>query len=318
MGERSKTIGEKGEQIVGNFLKMIGWNNPQPNRTLTCVHPIEHKSKQAKNNRTTHGIDFFYANKSNLKINTLDNIVISVKFSAAEYPKSPSTDFKTHLTDLSQTLECFVRSELRQDSITDFNDQRSIKKADDLGVLFWINNNKTSVQNIAKEVATIEIPKDLKFSSVYLVDNYRMAFIHQTLTKLNSKYSDYDINFHYNQSDANFSDPDIKKYGKSMPVEYLTADIIPFRLIDRVHNKDLFCISLNDNFSEQNLNYILSYASDVSLDFTTNFVILYPDYNELEHATIYEKSVGKFNRREHKISVRIHSFNTEFWSLGDE
>jgi hypothetical protein len=92
MGEKSKSIGEKGEKIVENFLRLIGWNNPQPNRTLTCLHPVEHKSKSANNSRTTHGIDFFYANKSHLKINTLDNIVISVKFSASEYPKYPSTD----------------------------------------------------------------------------------------------------------------------------------------------------------------------------------------------------------------------------------
>jgi hypothetical protein len=145
-----------------------------------------------------------------------------------------------------------------------------------------------------------------------------MEFIHQTLAKINNKYSEYDINFHYNQSDANFSDPNIQKFGKSMPVEYLTADIIPFRLIDRINNKDLFCISLNENFTEQNLNYLLSYASDVSLDFTTNFVLLYPDFNELEHIAIFEKSVGKFNKRENKISVKIHSLSTEFRSLGDE
>ncbi|WP_351010797.1 hypothetical protein [Shewanella sp. S1-58-MNA-CIBAN-0166] len=318
MGEKSKTIGEKGEKIVENFLKMIGWNNPQPNETIICQHPAEHKSKSSERPRATHGIDFFYANKSNLKINTLDNIVISVKYSAVEYPKYPSTMFKSHLTDLAQTLECFIRSELRQNSNSDFNELRSIKKADDLGVLFWINNNKTSTQNIAKDVATIEIPKDINFSSIYLVDNYRMAFIHQTLTKLNSKHSDFDINFHYNQSDANFSDSDIKKYGKSMPVEYLTADMIPFRLINRLNNEVIFCISLNDNFNEENLNYILSYASDVSLDFTTSFVILFPDYNELEHGVIGEKVIGKFNKREHKITVTIHSYTNGFWSLGDE
>lgn len=316
MGEESKSIGEQGELIVNNFLELIGWNTPQSNISINCVHSIAHKSKTAKKERSTHGIDFFYANKSNLKINTLDNIVISVKFSASEYPKYPSTKFKEYISDLSQTLECFIRSDLRIESIMGFNEQRNIKKADDLGVLFWINNCNKSLQNITKEVATIETPKDLKFSRIYLVDNSRMVFIHKTITKMRSEYSNYLINFHYNQSDANFSDPEIIKYGTVMPVEYLTADILPFRLIN---DKDtIFGISTNDDFSEENLNSLLAYASDISLDFTNQLIILFPDYNKLSHNLICEKIIGKFNRRTHKTIVKILSFQSDFWSLGDE
>ncbi|MBB1475063.1 hypothetical protein [Shewanella sp. SG41-3] len=316
MGEDSKSIGEQGELIVRRFLELIGWVAYQSNIPINCMHSIEHKSTTAKKERKTHGIDYFYANKSNLKINTLDNIVISVKYSASEYPKYPSTKFKEHITDLSQTLECFIRSNLRTDSIAEFNDQRSIKKADDLGVLFWINNCKKSQQNIVKEVANIEIPKELKFSKIYLVDNSRVSFIHKTITYLKNKYENHEVNFHYNQSDANFSDPDIIKYGTIMPVEYLTADIIPFRLIN--DQETIFGISINDNFSEENLNSILAYASDISQDFTNELIILFPDYDNLEHKNIYEKVAGRFNKKQNRTIVKIHSFQNEFWSLGDE
>ena len=36
-GEQSKEIGEEGERIAKNFLKIIGWENPNSNESLAVV-----------------------------------------------------------------------------------------------------------------------------------------------------------------------------------------------------------------------------------------------------------------------------------------
>lgn len=40
MGEYSKRIGEVGEKVVADFLKLIGWNDPQRNFDLASIATI--------------------------------------------------------------------------------------------------------------------------------------------------------------------------------------------------------------------------------------------------------------------------------------
>ena len=37
-GEKAKSSGEYGEQIVKNILDMMGWNNANSGVTVPCVH----------------------------------------------------------------------------------------------------------------------------------------------------------------------------------------------------------------------------------------------------------------------------------------
>ena len=61
MGELSKTIGEIGENITGNFFDLIGWNHALPNEPLGCLRPQKHARKGSKKGkRETHGIDYLY------------------------------------------------------------------------------------------------------------------------------------------------------------------------------------------------------------------------------------------------------------------
>lgn len=51
MGEISRTTGMLGENIINEFLSMIGWQRT-PNIEFSCNQKSKHKKK-------THDIDFF-------------------------------------------------------------------------------------------------------------------------------------------------------------------------------------------------------------------------------------------------------------------
>jgi hypothetical protein len=98
MGEWSKKVGEKGEEIVADFLELIGWADYQNGLELPCVLTEEHGASGKQ--RRTHGIDFLFSYETPLNTATIDNIVISAKFTSVAYDTS---DFKSHISDLANT-----------------------------------------------------------------------------------------------------------------------------------------------------------------------------------------------------------------------
>ncbi len=77
MGEFSKRIGELGEDIVVNFLELIGWQQPIRNLDITSIDPEKH-------GKNSHGIDAYFYYQSSVISRTLENILISVKYSKAD------------------------------------------------------------------------------------------------------------------------------------------------------------------------------------------------------------------------------------------
>jgi len=102
MGELSKKIGEQGEKLVIKFLSILGWGDFQEGESINCRYSKEHQRKK-DSPRQTHGIDVFHSTRSQLQDFTLDNIVISAKYTAAPYPVNPVSIFKrcqTFIPDL--------------------------------------------------------------------------------------------------------------------------------------------------------------------------------------------------------------------------
>ena len=114
MGEWSKKVGEEGERVAEDFLRLVGWGSAQHGVEMPCARPEAHKRADA--GRKTHGIDYLLACKSPLGDGLGQNLVVSVKYSAEGYPPSPKGTFKAHFTDLAHTLECFRNSEVRRNA----------------------------------------------------------------------------------------------------------------------------------------------------------------------------------------------------------
>lgn len=316
MGELSKKIGEQGELLVRNFLSTIGWSNFQEGESLKCHSSIKHQRKKDVN-RNTHGIDIFHSFKSQLQDYTLDNLVISVKYTSNPYPNNPSNKFKEHLKDLAHTVECYMKSDLRAQNNEDY-EGAGINTANDIGILFWLTNHRESDQDVIGEIKNINLDKTLEFSTIYVVDNSRAAFIYNSIDFVKNNYTNHQYYFHYAFSSSNYRDPRILKYGKVFPVEYLATDIIPFRIVDENTGKISFCLSSRDEFSEESINRLLYLASDVSQDFTGEFVFLYPDYNTLEHEAIVKRAKRIQNDKLGALKITVKSYCNDFRGLINE
>ena len=314
MGELSRKIGEKGEKLVTEFLSVIGWGDFQVDESIDCHFPEKHKRPSAVKNRTTHGVDVFHSFRSQLQDYTLENVVLSVKYSNDPYAANPSTKFKDHLRDLTHTVECFMKSNLRTLNNEDY-EMSGIKRSNDVGVLFWLSNHKESDQDIVSKVCNINLDKTLNFSTVYVVDNSRAAFIYNSISYVRNHFSDFEYYFHYAFSSSNYQDPDIDKYGSVMPTEYLTSDLLPFRIIDKQTSKVSFCLASREEFSEEVINHLLYLASDVSQDFTGDFIFLFPEYDPIKHDSVLKKANRLKRDSKQSLNVVIRSYNSDFRNL---
>lgn len=161
MGEWSKSIGEKGEDIVKFiFENILNFNSLIENDSINCIRGYKHKDSNANSNKTTHGIDGLISYKNPLEDYTLDIGLISSKYTASEYPKYPSTLFKAHLKDLAQTLECFNNSKLKNDLNHNFVE---VNKTEILGILVWLSNSSDLNYDLISKVDNIQMDSDLIF-----------------------------------------------------------------------------------------------------------------------------------------------------------
>ncbi len=316
MGELSKKIGEHGERIVRHFLQAIGWQDLSEGESLPCMEPKKH-SKGNDSPRRTHGIDLYYSYRSQLESFTVNNIIVSVKYSSKPYPTPATTTFKSHLKDLAQTIECFSKSEFKNEDNKNY-EYTGVKKCHDVGVLFWLTNNKESDQDVVSKVSNIVLDKELKFSTIHIVDNARASFIYNSINAIKRKFTNHDIFFHHAFGASNFADPSIKKYGSILPVEYLTSPILPFRIISKENQNHLFCISCLESFNEESAKRLINFASDVSLDFSGDFIIIFSRYNELEDKTAFDRAKRVLGERGSTINIEAMSLEDDFRSLVNE
>lgn len=101
-GEKAKSSGEYGEQIVKNILELMGWNNANSGVTVPCVHKEKHKKENSKEPQK-HGIDYVYTYKSQLRDATKQDVLVSVKCRDG-YPATDSgvkSKFKEFVLDLN-------------------------------------------------------------------------------------------------------------------------------------------------------------------------------------------------------------------------
>lgn len=316
MGELSKKIGEQGEKLALQFIKKIGWAAPSDGETLQCNKSIKHQRKEGSP-RTTHGIDLFFPYKSNLESFSVDNAIISVKYTSKPYPSPPTSIFKAHFKDLAEAVECFARSELRTQSNSEF-EEYGIRKSNDIGVLFWFTSDRGSDQDIVSKINGVVIDKNLEFGNIQIVDNHRASFIYNSVATAEKLFPDGVVYFHYAFSSSNFSDPSIEKFGKILPIEYLTSPIIPMRVVNRDTKKQQFCISSIENYNEEAMKRLLNFASDISQDFSNEFVFFFTRYNKLEDGPSVIKCIRTLGEKASSVNVSVHSSEDDFRGMINE
>ena len=281
MGEWSKKIGEYGENVVENFLSVVGWQDLAKGETIKCSKQKgEHTDQQGKT-KHTHGIDFLYSYKSPLVDSQLNNIIISSKFETQKYPKSATKKFKWFITDLINTMDCFDYSDLKDQLLQEY----SYNSINDVGVLFWLNNQENSNDDIISVVSSTRF--DIcQNNSIYIMDNKRVGFILEIMKFIKAK-NEYNYSFYYPVTGQNLNPLTRNNSGSILPVEYLNSSIIPIRLEKNNNQQEVsLFLGIIDGFEKDTFMRLMGLAKDISTNLVGQVIIGFPDYNELNHKDI--------------------------------
>jgi len=305
MGEWSKKIGEYGENVAEKFFSVIGWNDLTKGIELPCLILNKHLNENG-NQKSTHGIDFLYSYMNQLVSGQLNNIVISSKYKTIKYPNSPTGLFKDFMDDLITTLECFDNSTLK-DSIRNGFTCSSIN---DVGVLFWLNNQEESNDDLINVVSSARISDIYMNKIIYIMDNKRVAFILEVMKYIKTMSDVFDYNFYYPNTGQNINPQSRENVGKVLPVEYLNSSIIPIKLTNKYNAKEtcLFLATLDD-FEEGDLIQLIGLSKDITTDLIGQVIIAFPDYHELKHMQVVTLAKQKFQSSEFTKTVKVVNFN---------
>lgn len=311
MGEWSKKVGEAGEAIAAEFLRLVGWGAAQHGVEFPCARPEAHKTGEA--GRRTHGIDYLLACKSPLGDGAGQNLVVSVKFSAGAYPPNPKGLFKEHFTDLAHTLECFKNSEVRRAVARGV---KGVTKGQDIGVLLWINNDKDGEPDVIGRVSNVILPDTLKYEAVYLVDNRRAGFIFDSINHARQFEKGCEVTFFYHETGKSFNPQLRLNDGPLMPVEYINSSVLALKITDAVSPKRILMLSTLEAFSEVGLKRLLGLAQHLSQGWCSRVILGFPDYSELEHGNVVQSAKGCFSDAKFAGGVEVHCYDQDFRAVG--
>lgn len=314
MGEWSRRIGEVGEQVVGEFLDLIGWTNPLRAIELPCMKGQQHSN--GTNPRSTHGIDFLFSYESQLVDRTVDNLVISVKYTSNPYPSNPSRIFKEHFKDLTRTMECFHRSELRRSSNSHFS---GIDSSRAIGVLFWLSNQNLSENDndVIQKVANVRDIGECKYDSIYLVDNKRVSFIYDAIKYLSLKNPHSQIEFFYPDTGKNYNQVTREYSGKILPVEFINSPVLSLKIKNQDQTKTVV-VAVSENFNRDHLKRLIGLAAGFTSGWARDTLILFPDFDPLHHENMVSEAKSGFRDRDFTQNVRVSSFRRDFRNVDYE
>jgi hypothetical protein len=300
MGEFSKRIGEIGENIVVEFLALIGWHQPVRNFDIPSTDPEKHE-------KNSHGIDAYFSYKSPMISRTLENILISVKYSKDKYPNAPVEKFKEHYKDLGMAIESFKKSEMRADTTARHSD---FETTFDRGIIFWLNNADDESVDLLQKLSKLEAPKDFNHDGIFLVDNKKIEFFFSAIEFAKRKYPGKQIQFTYFSTGLN-GDNEIPKNGSIMPIQYLASNILPIR-VQTDSDKSALILCSRENFEEEELIKLIGLAKNITANYQSNTIIAFPDFNRLQHEQLVSHAKLIVEESSFTNTLSVENFNPNF------
>jgi len=296
MGEYSKRVGEVGENVVADFLKLIGWENPLRNDDIESIDTDFRKR--------TNGIDGYFHYINPMVSSTIENIIYSSKYSTDPYPISQVvTQFKERYLELAKAIESFKKSELKQRTI---NLHQNIDTHFDRGILFWLNNSGTGENDLISRLSRIELNTGVNHDGIFLVDNKRIEFIYDSICFAQLKYRHHDIDFVYFNNGLNNDDRNPRN-GKIMPVQYINSSIVPLRVSK--DNETIIIINAIENFDKDDLMKYMGIAKNIGCNAQGATLICFPDYSETEHLPTVNNIKQIFNDASFTSQLEVTNYN---------
>lgn len=305
MGEWSKTIGERGEDIVGLLLERLGWTPNTSGVSVDCSDP--NHLNRSLSDKKTHGIDYLFSYQSPLSDDLFDTLAISSKFSSHNYPSSVSTTFKGFYTDLAQAITCFRKSSKYLDHTALFQGKGEKRI---IGVIFWLNNASLKAQ-CKEDLIKVDIlqSKD-KYDAIYLVDNSSAGFLYDAVGYIKTSDPTAEVKFCYVESGKYLNSVTKEFSGDILPIEYLNLGILPFKITkDKVSTLALCCAA---PFNSVELGRLIGLSQSISQDWAAHIKLLFRDYNPLVHRNIVSETSAAFQVKKIISKLEVGSFDPNF------
>lgn len=280
MAEKEKKIGEAGEAKAKRFFERIGWTPIDNGIDIDCLHPEQHKRKEATGPREAHGVDLVFSYICPLVPNVRRNVLISVKDSMSEETKPRNSAVKNAIGDLDTALKCFKKSIER----SRYQSQGGGATAtEDVGVLVKINkdpNAEASFLDSLSKRSTLPIAgRDI----IYYIENSRFDFIELAIQYVERKYQSWGSAFFYPKNSTVVSGEKRNISSSLLPVQNLSGGPLAFRL-EKGEDTKLVIIS-QEKFSESRLRRYVGMALDLSTSWVAAEIV-FPDFQNITHQPI--------------------------------
>ena len=303
MGEISKKRGEFGEEIVEKLLSLIGWTSLLRGQEVPCIRPMEHRI--STRGRISHGVDFIYHYESLLFNDTQEFVLISSKYND-EYPSNPIGKFKLHLTDIVQAIECFKKSNLKNKLSVFAKSHKNYS-----GVIFWIDNGKENLyDDMIGRLTDFKVDKDLKFDSIYLIDNKRAGFLYDTIAHVKYRFPGSEFEFLIPNTGNNNTITTRQTSSNVLPVQYVNSSVLPFKVT--VDDLEVLVLNVIDGFEGDYLRSLISLAHNLTAGWANEVYILFPKFNPNLHGEIVGRVKLEFRDQSFVRKVRVSTFDEDF------
>jgi hypothetical protein len=309
-GEKSKKSGEIGEALTNALLDRIGWKNLMHNIEIAC-NTQSHVNDKG-NSRRSHGEDQIFLYHNPFHDDRTDFVHVSDKNVFGSYPKPVTlrTNFKAHLKELHQTIECAkYNPQLREISST-FGAKKQHFHS---GLLVWLHNDDEDIEkNILHDLfaARLDIEGDDPF---YVVDNARASFLLKVVDDLKRKSAGGEYEFFYPRIGTSIT-VDERRTGKILPLELIAADIIP--AVVRKDGKQELIVYANESFDSDSYKNLIAYGLNFAFGLITTLRIGMPDFNPARDQESADKARLAFHHRSEEITP--FSFNRSILDLIQE
>ena len=309
-GEKSKTSGEIGEALATALLERIGWKHLIHNVSIDCNTPT-HVNDQGKL-RQSHGEDQIYLYNNPFHDDRTDFVHVSNKNILGSYPKEGTlrSSFKSHIKELSQTIECAKYNQKLREIGTGFKAKKNRYHA---GLLIWLHNDHENVEkSILTDLASsrLDIEGEVPY---YVVDNGRASFLLKVVDDLRRRASDGDYQFFYPRIGTSIT-VDEMRTGKELPLELLASDIIP-AVVTTDGSKELILYA-NESFDFESYKNLMAYGLSFASGLITTIRIGMPNFNAARDEEIVSQARLLFHNRDEEISP--FSFNRSILDLLQE
>jgi hypothetical protein len=297
VAEKSKKTGEFGENVVEELLKMIGWIDLIKNEDIPCFSEKYHQISNKP--RKTHGIDFIFNYESQLVNNRQESNVISVKYE--ESYSSFISDFKSYLKDIALAIQCFPYSNFYKTNVAPNIENKHIN-----GVIFWLSRTDNEFnKDIYKEITSFRNSDNIRFESIYLVDNLRASFLYSVIKDLNSRYPN-DYHFLYQTTGNNINTINRKTDGIILPVEMITS---PIHIIKScIGKQETLNIYLLKPYNENDFGRLISLSRDLTENWASRIQIFFEKYDKLQSENSVNNIKSKFADKNLTQKIDVSSF----------